>query len=57
MKRRKGESDSAKAEHKKELMDPLKDMKHFVTAKKKHVETTEGGALLPEVQVSGSRWF
>ena len=48
VKRRKTE-DSKKSEQRKERMDPLKDMKHYVTAKKKCTEETKEKPLRVEV--------
>ena len=48
VKRRKTEG-SKKSEERKERMDPLKDMKHYVTAKKKSMEEAKEKPLRVEV--------
>ena len=45
---------SAKAEHRKELLDPLHEMRHYITAKKKCAGEGDGGAG-SSAQVSGGR--
>ena len=52
MSKRKGaEEESAKSKHKKELMDPLKDIKYFVGAKKKCLEAAEPRSFTFEVSL------